>query len=61
MAVVSSLAFVLTGLFVVWRGQGSDVAFLGWMFVVIGALAAAFNVYVARHRAPGPDDRMSGP
>jgi hypothetical protein len=55
MALVSSIAFVLTGLFIVWRGQGTEMAALGWMFTTIGVAAVAFHVYLATRPPPGSD------
>jgi hypothetical protein len=52
MALLSSIAFLGAALFIVWRGQGSDLAAIGWIFVVIGVLAVGFNLFLARKGPP---------
>lgn len=54
MAFLSSICLVLTGLFIVWRGQGTDMTTLGWIFTTVGAAVVAFNVYLAMRPPRGP-------
>jgi Na+/phosphate symporter len=54
MAKLSSLALLATGLFIMWRGQGSDLAAIGWLFVAVGVLALGFNLYVTVKGPQGP-------
>jgi Na+/phosphate symporter len=54
MAKLSSLALLATGLFIMWRGQGSDLTAIGWLFVAVGVLALGFNLYVTVKGPQGP-------